>query len=109
MTLPFSQLAVDDFADVQEALWEARSKWHNIGTRLKLGVFELDCINAEQGFGLEEKFNLMIKTRLKKMEPCTWGDLHEALIHPTVDMPSVAVKLTGKLTTGVFINIFLRW
>ena len=91
---------MDDFAEVQEALWEARSKWHNIGTRLKLGVFELDCINAEPGLGLEEKFNLMIKTRLKKMEPCTWRDLYEALIHPTVDMPSVAVRLTGKLTTG---------
>ena len=104
MTLPFLQLDTDDFAEVQEALWEARSKWHNIGTRLKLGVFELDCINAEPGFGLEEKFNLMIKTRLKKLEPCTWRDLYEALIHPTVDMPSVAVKLTGKLTTCMLNN-----
>ena len=101
MTLPFLQLDTDNFAEVQEALWEARSKWYNIGTRLKLGVFELDCINAEPGCGLGEKFNLMIKTRLKKMEPCTWRDLYEALIHPTVDMPSVALKLTWKLTTGM--------
>ena len=99
----FLKLDTDDFAEVQEALWEARSKWHNIGARLKLGVFELDCINAEPGFGVEEKFNLMIKTRLKKMEPCTWRDLYEALIHPTVDMPSVAGKHTGKLTTGMLI------
>ncbi|CAI8045084.1 hypothetical protein GBAR_LOCUS24948, partial [Geodia barretti] len=91
------QLGIDDFAEVQEALWEARSKWHNTGTRLKLGVFDLDCINSEPGFGLDDKFNLMIKTRLKRMEPCTWRDLYDALNHPTVDMPSVANKLTAKL------------
>ncbi|CAI8025212.1 hypothetical protein GBAR_LOCUS14585, partial [Geodia barretti] len=91
------QLGIDDFAQVQEALWEARSKWHNIGTRLKLGVFDLDCINSEPGFGLDDKFNLMIKTRLKRMEPCTWRDLYDALKHPTVDMPSVANKLAVKL------------
>ncbi|CAI8049656.1 hypothetical protein GBAR_LOCUS27340 [Geodia barretti] len=91
------QLGIDDFAQVQEALWEARSKWHNIGTRLKLGVFDLDCINSEPGFGLDDKFNLMIKTRLKRMEPCTWRDLYHALNHPTVDMPSVGNKLTAKL------------
>ena len=94
------QLGIDDFAEVQEALWEARSKWHNIGTRLKLGVFDLDCINSEPGFGLDDKFNLMIKTRLKRMEPCTWRDLYDALKHPTVDMPSVANKLAVKLPIG---------
>ena len=91
------QLGTDDFANVQEALWEARAKWHNIGIRLNLGVFELDCINAEPGFGLGEKFNLMIKTRLKKSEPCTWRELYDVLNHPTVDMPSVADKLKLKL------------
>ena len=96
----YLQLGIDDFAQVQEALWEARSKWHNIGTRLKLGVFDLDCINSEPGFGLDDKFNLMIKTRLKRMEPCTWRDLYDALNHPTVDMPSVANKFTAKLPFG---------
>ena len=91
------QLSIHDFAKVQEALWEARAKWHNIGIRLNLGVFELDCINAEPGFGLEEKFNLMIKTRLKKSEPCTWRELYDALNHPTVDMPSVAHRFQATL------------
>ena len=78
---------------------EARAKWHNIGIRLNLGVFELDCVDAETGFGLDKKFNLMIKTRLKKSEPCTWRELYDALNHPTVDMPSVADKLKPKLYT----------
>ena len=98
-----TQLSIDNFAEVQEALWEARSKWHNIGTRLKLGVFDLDCINSEPGFCLEEKFNLMIKTRLKRMEPCTWRDLYDALNHPTVHMPSVANKIAVKLPVGMYL------
>ena len=94
------QLSIRDFAKVQEALWDARSKWHNIGIRLNLGVLEIKNINAEPGFGLEEKFNLMIETRLKKSEPCTWRELYDALNHPTVDMASVADNFKAKLPSG---------
>ena len=90
-------MGIDDFAQVQEALWRARSKWENIGTRLKLDVHELESIDAEGGMSVDKKFNLMIKTRLKKLEPCTWRDLYDALNHPTVDMPDVASKLPAKL------------
>ena len=90
-------MGIDDFAQVQEALWKARSKWENIGTRLKLEVHELENIDAEGGMSVDKKFNLMIKTRLKKFEPCTWRDLYDALNHPTVDMPDVASKLSAKL------------
>ena len=92
-------MGIDDFAQVQEALWKARSKWENIGTRLKLDVHELENIDAEGGMSVDKKFNLMIKARLKKLEPCTWRDLYDALNHPTVDMPDVASKLPpGRLT-----------
>ncbi|CAI8054938.1 hypothetical protein GBAR_LOCUS29976, partial [Geodia barretti] len=94
------QLGIEDFTEVQEALWAARSKWHNIGTRLKLDVHELENIEAEGGMGLDMKFNLMIKTKLKKIEPCTWRDLYDALNHPTVAMSDVANKLSAKLTTA---------
>ena len=94
------QLGIEDFAEVLEALWAARSKWHNIGTQLKLDVHELESIDAEPGFGLHNKFNLMIKTRLKKIEPCTWRDLYDALNHPTVAMSDVAAKLTTGRSTN---------
>ena len=64
------------------------------------------CINAEPGFGLEEKFNLMIETRLKNIEPCTWRKLYDALNHLTVDMASVADKLPVKPpTTSECMNV----
>ena len=92
---------IDDFRDVQEAIWEARPKWHNIGVRLKLKVSDLDAIDAESGIDLEEKFNRMIKSWLKRIESCTWIDLCEALKHPTVAMPNVADKVkTMKLGTS---------
>ena len=90
-------MGIDDFAQVQEALWEARHKWENIGTRLKLNVHEVENIDAEGGMSVDKKFNLMIKTRLKKLEPCTWRDLCDALNHPIVGMPDVASKLSSKL------------
>ena len=103
----FFQLGIEDFAEVQEALWAARSKWHNIGTRLKLDVHELENIDAETGFGLDDKFNHMIKTRFNKIESCTWRDLYNALNHPTVAMSDVANKLSAKLTTGR-LSIYLQ-
>ena len=94
------QLGIENFAEVQEALWEARSKWHNIGIRLKLDANELETIEVEGGMSLDKKFNLMLKTRLKKIEPCTWRNLYDALNNPTVAMSDVASKLSAKLTTG---------
>lgn len=77
---------------MQEALWAARSKWRNIGTRLNVGVSDLECINAETGLNIAEKFDLMLQTRLK-MENCTWKDIYDALKHPTVGMPHVAKNI----------------
>ena len=51
---------------------------------------------------LDKKFNLMIQTRLKKIEPCTWRDLYDALNHPTVAMSDVARKLVPYLPPGKY-------
>ena len=102
-----SQLSINDFAQVQEALWEARYKWKNIGIRLKMALPDLDCINAEPGIGIDEKFDRMLSTRLKKLEPCTWRDLYDALNHPTVAMSDVASKLSAKLPPGRYSEQFM--
>ena len=86
-------MRIDDFAEVQEALWEARLKWYNIGVRLELVVSDLDCIDAEVGIGLEDKFNRMIQKRLRQRKACTWRELYDVLRHPTVGMPGVAAEL----------------
>ena len=95
-------MTIDDFARVLEALWAARSKWKNIGVRLKLAVSDLDCINAEPGISLDEKFDRMLSARLKMIEPCTWRNLYDALNHPTVAMSDVASKLVPYLPPGKY-------
>ena len=105
MPLFFCQLDIDNFGEVQDAIWDARSKWYNIGICLKLKVSDLDTIDAELGIDLEEKFRRMIKSWLRNSQFCTWRDLCEAMTHRTVAMTNVAdeVKKTKLETlTGEF-------
>ena len=90
------QLNSDDLGEVQEALWEARLKWRNIGLRLKMKSHELDTISKEAGDDIGEKFTKMFEFRLKMTEPCTWKILYEVLKNPTVNMPNVAKELIQK-------------
>ena len=90
------QLNSDDLGEVQEALWEARLKWRNIGLRLNMKSHELDTISKEAGDDIGEKFTKMVEFRLKMTEPCTWKILYEVLKNPTVNMPHVAKELIQK-------------
>jgi hypothetical protein len=81
-----------DLADIQEALWPARTAWRNIGIRLKLPIDDLDAID-EEGGKPGDKFTRMLTSRLRRYEPLTWKDLKDMLNHPTVDMGDVAKTL----------------
>ena len=83
-------MTTDDFAEIQAALWRARSQWYNIGVCLKMDTTDLDMIDKEAGNEIEDKFNRMVLSWLKTIEPCTWEVLYVALKHPTLDMPDVA-------------------
>ena len=86
-------LTVDDFADVQSALWEARSKWFNIGVQLRVKVTDLKAIDCEPGLDLEGKFRKMILSWLEHGQRCTWAALREVLMHKTVDLPELAWQI----------------
>ena len=85
-------LTVDDFADVQSALWRAKHKWFNIGVRLGLRVDTLQAIDREKEH-LEDKLTEMILRWLNLGQQCTWKALREALEHHTVDLPELARKI----------------
>ena len=86
-------MSTDDFAEVQAALWRARSQWYNIGVRLKMDTTDLDVIDKEAGYEIKDMFNRMILSWLKTTGPCTWKVLYKALRHPTVNMPDVAQEI----------------
>ena len=81
-----------DLADVQEALWPARTAWRNIGIRLKLPIHDPDAIDVEGG-KLGDKLTRVLTLRLRRSEPLTWKDLNDVLNHPTVGMGNVAKDL----------------
>ena len=86
-------LTVDDFADVQSALWEARHKWFSIGVRLRLKVPDLEAIDHELGLDLEGKFVRMILSWLESGQTCTWRALREALEHHIINLPVLAREI----------------
>lgn len=53
-------------------------------------IHDLESIEKEPGSDNEEKFNRMVKSWLRMLEPRTWSVLYEALKHPTVNMPDIA-------------------
>ena len=86
-----SQLTLDDYPGVSEALWDARHKWFSIGARFGIGVPDLEAIDQEGG--VEVKFHKMVITWLRAGNACNWKRVYEALSHPTVGMQHMAKKL----------------
>ena len=86
-------LTVDDFADVQSALWEARSQWFYIGVRLRLKITDLKTIARDPGLHLEDRFVRMILSWLERGQRCTWRALCRALKHHTVNLRELALRI----------------
>ena len=86
-------LTVDNFADVQSALWEARHKWFSIGVRLQLKVADLEATDRELGLDLEGKCMRMILSWLESGQTCTWRVLREVLEHHIINLPVLAREI----------------
>ena len=84
-------LTVDDLAAVQRAVWEARSKWYNIGLELGLTVGTLDAIKQSNHYDIDGCFTEILKQWLRnfKLEP-TLNSLADALKSPTVGLAQLA-------------------
>ena len=82
-----------DLGRALSALWDARLKWYNIGLCLKMKERDLEAIEKEAGTDHGDKLRRMISTRLRMSEPCSWHDLHHALLHNTVNEQRVAGNL----------------
>ena len=73
-------LGIDDFKDVQAALWDARDKWYNIGVQLNMSIASLDAIRRENRDNPDTCFNEMLSNWLRNgRPPLTWNNLADAL------------------------------
>ena len=83
-----------DLALILEELYEARSKWYNIGLNLGLQADTLDAIKEENSSS--ECFREMLKTWLQCDLERSWKALAKALGGKAVGRPDIAKKIETK-------------
>ena len=93
------RLTTKDLQCVLKATWDARCKWHNIGTELGIHVDDLDSVKERNQNDPDKCFKeiLMIWLRGNYSE-CTWTKLAEALQAKTVGFWQLGETITKSST-----------
>lgn len=74
------QLSVGDLQKVQKCIWDARSKWYNIGLELGIDAGTLDAIAEDSTQNPDRCFRAMLTKWLRQDSPkLTWTALAVAL------------------------------
>ena len=94
-------MTIEDFNKVQEAMWNGREKWLNIGAHFKIDVQDLKVIGKDGG-DVDHKFNLMIIKWLERGNNCTWNNICDVLRNNTVDMGGLATTIGMILLHFIF-------
>ena len=84
-------LSISDLGEVLEAVWEARSKWYNVGLSLRISPDTLDTIQRDHRDISENCFMAMLKVWLRRTQPHpTWAALARAMRSPMVGYGQLA-------------------
>ena len=89
------ELSDSDLQVILNELWDARSKWYNIGLGLKMKPADLDVIDEDHSDS-DTKFRKMITKWLRRGQKCTWAALCVALSVPSVGCSSLANEIQQK-------------
>ena len=89
-----SILTEGDIASVQEAVWEARAKWYNLGLELGIPVGRLNAIGQNNRLITDACFRdtLLIWLRSYKLHP-SWNSLARALRAAPVGLGELADQI----------------
>ena len=86
MCFTSGQLTISDLPQVFRAVFDARTKWYDIGLELKIDVGSLDAIEEDNPRDVQDCLRALLKKWLRRAQPKpTWGALREALESPLVD------------------------
>ena len=85
-------LREDDLFDIQEKLWDARSKWKNIGLGLKIRPPDLQVIDRNH-HDADDKFQSMILKWLQIGKDRTWAALCKVLSARSVGHGQLAEQI----------------
>ena len=88
-------LEINDLCFVQRAVWDARSKWYDVGVELLVSPDTLDAIKKNERGICEACFREMLKEWLRRPKPCsTWAELAKALTRsPMIGYGHLADKI----------------
>ena len=93
------QLTINDLKFVRSAIWEARSKWMDIGIELSLNKSDLDALNKTNGSDVGKCFTETISLWLNKTDPRpTLNAMIKALKEPTVGLEQLANQVNKQWT-----------
>ena len=90
-------LSITDLAKVLRAVYDARTKWYNIGLELKIMPSDLDVIRFEYHDNPSECFRELLSRWLRRGDPKpTWVVLAYALESPTVGFRTLSEEMKQK-------------
>ena len=86
-----------DLAEVLREVYDARTKWYNIGLELKINPADLDAIRFQYRDNPDECFRELLSRWLRQGDPKpTWVVLANALESPTVGFGCLSKELYQK-------------
>ena len=91
-------LNIDHLGDVRAELYEARTKWYDIGLALKVPVTTLDSTEGQFN-NHSDKLREILKVWLKTATEPTWQDVVGVLKSPVVGEPKLASDIEAKHCT----------
>ena len=86
------RLRINDLRKVQRAIWDARTRWYNLGLELEITPDTLDAIKQDNANKTEDCFRDMLTKWLREHQP-TWSALAEALRSPLVGLNDLAEEI----------------
>ena len=92
------ELSIDNLGVVRAAVFNACTKWYDIGLALEVPVTTLDSTDG-QFDNHSEKLREMLKIWLKTAAKPAWRDILDALKSPVVGEPTLAFEIEAKHCT----------
>ena len=90
-------LVPDNLKDVQDLVWDARTKWSNLGLELGIKIADLEVIENNCKSDIDSCFKNMLLMWLRMVDPLpTWEGLVSALGKSSVGRKDIAENIRKK-------------
>ena len=93
-------LVPDNLKDVQDLVWDVRTKWSNLGLELGIKIADLEVIEKNNSNDVDTCFKKMLLMWLRMVDPFpSWEDLVSALEKSSVGRKDIAEKIRDSIAT----------